>query len=102
MHNRYVRTDFGRYSVPDNTRCDSMRQNTYRKSSALTSPSGKKREHIGSSFFTGDTVKSIFPEWLELGDILLLLLLFFLYIESEDEEFLIMLAVVGYGIFTKH
>lgn len=38
------------------------------------------------------------PGGLETGDLLLLLVLLFLYIESKDEEFLIILAVVGYSI----
>ncbi|MDR1330059.1 MAG: hypothetical protein LBK23_10720 [Oscillospiraceae bacterium] len=41
------------------------------------------------------------PLGLELGDLGLLLLFFLLYIESGDEEFLIILAVLAVGFFTK-
>ena len=43
---------------------------------------------------------SFLPGGLDTGDILLLLVLLFLYIESKDDEFLIILAVVGYSIFS--
>jgi hypothetical protein len=39
------------------------------------------------------------PAGLESGDLALLLLFFFLYVESGDEEFLIMLAVLAAGVF---
>ncbi|MDR0447013.1 MAG: hypothetical protein LBH17_08365 [Oscillospiraceae bacterium] len=38
---------------------------------------------------------------LELGDLALLLLFFFLYMESGDEDFLIILAVLAVGAFIK-
>ena len=37
----------------------------------------------------------------EVGDIAILAMLFFLYQESGDEEFLIVLAFFGFGIFNK-
>lgn len=39
------------------------------------------------------------PEWLDMSDVILLLLLFFLYLESGDEDFLIILVVVGFSVF---
>lgn len=49
----------------------------------------------------GNFLKSVFPDWLDPGDLILLLLMLFLYIESEDDDFLIMLIVVGFSIFKK-
>lgn len=42
---------------------------------------------------------SILPPGVDAGDILFLLVLLFLYLESEDEEFLIILIVVGLSVF---
>lgn len=39
------------------------------------------------------------PPGLDAGDLLLLAVLFLLYRESGDEDFLVMLAVVAFGIF---
>ena len=48
-----------------------------------------------------DTAKRIpfLPDWLDMSDVILLLLLFFLYLESGDEDFLIILVVVGFSVF---
>lgn len=39
------------------------------------------------------------PFGLDLGDILLFLLLFLFFLESGDEEFLVILAVIAFGLF---
>ena len=47
----------------------------------------------------GRTLSGILPDWLDSSDLLLLLMLLFLYLESEDSDFLIILAVVAYSIY---
>ena len=44
---------------------------------------------------------SILPEGLDSGDLFLAAMLLFLYSESHDEDFLIILIVVGLSIFHK-
>ncbi len=44
-------------------------------------------------------LNGLLPERLDSGDILLLLTLLLLYIESRDEDFLIILLVAGFSIF---
>ncbi len=46
-------------------------------------------------------LSSILPEGLDAGDIFLAAMLLFLYSESGDEDFLIILIVVGLSIFKK-
>lgn len=46
----------------------------------------------------GGLLKSL-PFGLDIGDLAVLVLLFFLYIESGDEEFLIILAFLAYSFF---
>ncbi len=49
------------------------------------------------SLFSG--LGSLLPKNLDAGDLLLLGLLLLLYMDSKDEEFLIILAVVALSIF---
>ena len=42
------------------------------------------------------------PFGLDTGDLVILALLIFLYFESKDEEFLIMLGVLAYGIYSEY
>lgn len=44
----------------------------------------------------------ILPFGFEVGDLMLLLLLLYLYVESGDEEFLIILVVLGYTLYKSH
>ncbi len=44
-------------------------------------------------------LESILPAGLDAGDLALTALLFLLYVESGDEDFLIMLIVTGFSIF---
>lgn len=46
-------------------------------------------------------LEDILPEGLDSGDIFLAAMLLFLYSESRDEDFLIILIVVGISIFHK-
>ena len=41
------------------------------------------------------------PFGLDVGDLMLLLILFLLYLDSKDEEFLIILAVLGFSLLQK-
>lgn len=52
---------------------------------------------VGLSSF----LNSLLPVDLDTGDILLLLLFFLLYLDSRDEDFLIILAVLGFSMFTQ-
>ncbi len=46
-------------------------------------------------------LEDILPEGLDSGDLFLVAMLLFLYSESRDEDFLIILIVVGLSIFHK-
>ena len=50
----------------------------------------------------GEMLNGILPFGLEVGDLMLLLLLLFLYTQSHDEEFLIILVVLGYTLYKSH
>jgi len=67
--------------------------------------SGKKPPFSPKGGLNGilDSLLSFLPAGsdVDFGDILLLLILFFLYTESKDEEFLIILIVLGISIFKK-
>ena len=54
-----------------------------------------------ASGITG-AIRSFLPDWLDVGDVVLLLLLFLLYLESGDEDFLIILVVVGFSVFKRN
>ena len=43
--------------------------------------------------------KNILPDGLDSGDLMLLIILLLLYIESDDSDFLIVLAVIAFSIF---
>lgn len=47
------------------------------------------------------SVSSLLPAGIDAGDVLILLVLLFLYIESKDEDFLIILAVLAFSILKK-
>ncbi len=47
------------------------------------------------------TLEHILPEGLDPGDLFLAAMLLFLYSESRDEDFLIILIVVGISLFHK-
>jgi hypothetical protein len=58
--------------------------------------------HVGGPGGLTDGLKGMFdhlPFGLDIGDILLFLLLFFFFIESGDEEFIFILAIIAYGMF---
>ena len=42
---------------------------------------------------------SLLPAGLDAGDLLLAVMLFLLYIDTHDEDFLIILIVVGFSMF---
>ena len=44
---------------------------------------------------------SLIPAGIDTGDLLLLAILLFLYLESRDQDFLIILIVMGYSMFKK-
>ncbi len=51
---------------------------------------------------TGGSLSNIFgsliPQGLDAGDLIILLILLLLYLESRDEEFLIILIITGYSM----
>ena len=42
--------------------------------------------------------RSLLPAGIDAGDLLLIVMLFLLYIDTEDEDFLIILIIMGYSI----
>ena len=51
------------------------------------------------SFLSPDFLTSLLPSGLDAGDLLLAVMLFLLYIDTHDEDFLIILIVVGFSMF---
>ena len=50
------------------------------------------------NFDLNSILGGILPEGIDSGDIMLLLLLLFLYIETDDNDFLILLAVIAFSV----
>ena len=46
-------------------------------------------------------LQSIRPEGIDTGDVILLLMLLLLYMDSRDEEFLIILIILGLGMLRR-
>ena len=65
---------------------------------------GRGRQHDSGSkglfknFDLNSILGGILPEGIDSGDIMLLLLLLFLYIETDDNDFLILLAVIAFSV----
>lgn len=59
----------------------------------------RKEKSLLKNLDINSMLDGILPDWLDSGDAVLLLLLLFLYIESDDSDFLIILAVIAYTIF---
>lgn len=113
MYNRYVGNTgkFYRVGTPEPQRNQSNQQRGHNppQQNRPPSPPPMKTEpepivnsFFGSLPFFGGIEKglsSILPGKMDSGDLMLLLLLFFLYLESKDEDFLIILAVIAMSIF---
>ena len=66
-------------------------------------PSGHRSQSRSSgtsplSFLNPDFLSSLLPAGIDAGDLLLVVMLFLLYIDTKDEDFLIILIVVGYSM----
>jgi len=108
IYNRYVGNIPGRYArripySPPPPKAENVKQTPREEKPAPPCPSPEEK-HFSFPFqgksLTG-LFKTILPDWLDAGDLVLLLLMLFLYIESEDEDFLIILLVVGFSVFKK-
>lgn len=80
MYKRHYRSNVSFHPIPDHAQ--------YKK------PNSEKNR-----FFLFDQLPALLPEGTDIGDIILLLLLLLLYIDSHDEEFLIMLLATGMSLF---
>ena len=98
IYNRYVGSTGQYYRVNEPYPAPSAP-----KGRNVTSPPARSEKRPPAEKADGLTgfFHSFLPAELDAGDILLLLILLFLYIESKDEEFLIILLVVGMSIFKK-
>lgn len=63
-------------------------------------PGGCSSKAAGRKNGILSSIASLLPEELDFGDLFLAAMLLFLYSESHDEDFLVILAVVGLSIFT--
>ena len=57
---------------------------------------GKEKPPVNTGGGLTSLLNSILPKGLDFGDILLFLVLFLLYVETKDEEFLIILIVSAF------
>jgi len=81
IYKRYCRTDVKFYPVPD-----------FNKNNPNSGKGG---------FSPVEQLLSLLPEGIDMGDVILILLLLLLYLDSRDEEFLIMLIVMAMSFFQK-
>jgi len=114
MYNRYIGNTGKVYRVnepSDRARTDRGRNNVVelypkeasprdKRGEALHDHSRKKPSLFGSGNFK--FLDSGLPFGLELSDLVILALLFFLFLESGDEEFLIILGFLAYSIYKDH
>jgi hypothetical protein len=93
MYNRYI-GNTGRYYRVDDAEPKPPKQ---------APPIKRAAPAPGASAAPRGLLESILPSGLklEMGDIILLLLVFLLYIDSKDEEFLIILAFLAFNILKK-
>lgn len=75
----------------------------HKKSPERHEPSIKKdspkKKGFPDSFLIPKGISGILPKGMDWGDIMLLALFLLLYLESGDEDFLIILIVVAFSIF---
>ena len=95
----YRRT--GHYSAPDPPL--HVRSTEQRESAGPTpSPPGRSKRPQSNdgplSFLRPEFFRSLLPAGIDAGDLLLIVMLFLLYIDTEDEDFLIILIVMGYSM----
>lgn len=89
MYRRYMEPDIKFHPMSEN-------EPQHRKKHGNTG-----HHHSNGGLFPGnlDSILSFLPEGTDLGDVILLLVLLLLYIDSKDEEFLIMLIVTACSVF---
>ncbi len=76
----------------------------YRASAGEQINSSSSQQHMRQAApeqHTKSGLAALLPDGVDAGDLLLCALLLFLYLESHDEDFLIILLVVGFSIFNK-
>ncbi|MCL2408978.1 MAG: hypothetical protein FWC96_05105 [Oscillospiraceae bacterium] len=114
MYNRYIGNTGKVYRVnepSDRARTDRRRNNVvelFPKESLSRDKRGTEHHDHSrkkTSLFGLGNFKFLeggLPLGLELSDLVILALLFFLFLESGDEEFLIILGFLAYSIFKDH
>ena len=108
MYNRYIGNTGKVYRVSEPS--DKARDKTpARRSEQSRAPppdnfQARGRRKLLPSLFGGGgkLLETNLPFGLELSDLIILALLLFLFIESGDEEFLIILGFLAYSIFKDH
>lgn len=67
---------------------------------AYRAEAAEKKSPLSSLFggASAEYLKGILPPWLDAGDLALMVLLFLLYLENDDSDFLIILAVVAFAV----
>ncbi|MGM9522350.1 MAG: hypothetical protein ACI3VB_07730 [Oscillospiraceae bacterium] len=94
-YNRYP-TPGGRYYRAGTQRTDREAPKKKESRQQPAPPTGKKQpQSIQQPQRNTGFLSSLLPAGLDAGDLLLATLLLFLYVESKDEDFLIILIVVG-------
>ena len=88
MYNRYIH---GEYFAPEDE---------HKEPSKTTQAGSAIKEKPLSRGESGGAVR-LLPEGIDTGDIMLLMLLLLLYTESGDEDFLIILIVLAFGLFRR-
>ena len=108
MYNRYIGNTGKVYRVPepsDKARNRASHRHEPPRAEMPDNLQARGRRKFLPSLFGGGGGKLFetnLPFGLELSDLVILALLFFLFIESGDEEFLIILGFLAYSIFKEH
>jgi len=113
MYNRYIGNTGKVYRVPgpSNRRGNSVERHAHKPPPVVVEAEHKlaKKSGLfggligGGGIFGGDGLKSPnLPLGLEISDLIILGLLLFLFLESGDEEFLIILGFLAYSIYKDH
>ena len=84
------------HSRCDNGNVNYTRVDPHTHKKASNTVVGKEKPPFNTGGGLTSLLNSILPKGLDFGDILLFLVLFLLYVETKDEEFLIILIVSAF------